>query len=105
MQKKLNLYTTFAKRVAYPGLSVLIVLSLLAALFPERVNAVLESVQDKVYKDLSWVYILLVSFFVIFLLVLAFSRMGNVRLGADNSEPQYSFFSWISMLFAAGMGI
>ena len=105
MQKKLNLYTTFAKRVAYPGLSVLISLSLLAALFPERVNAVLESVQDKVYKDLSWVYILLVSFFVIFLLVLAFSRMGNVRLGADNSEPQYSFFSWISMLFAAGMGI
>ena len=105
MQKKLNLYTTFAKRVAYPGLSVLIALSLLAALFPERVNAVLESVQDKVYKDLSWVYILLVSFFVIFLLILAFSRMGNVRLGADNSEPQYSFFSWISMLFAAGMGI
>lgn len=63
------------------------------------------NIQGKIYKDLSWIYTLLVSFFVIFLLILAFSKIGNVRLGADNSEPQYSFFSWISMLFAAGMGI
>jgi len=47
----------------------------------------------------------LVSFFVIFQLVLALSKVGNIRLGADNSEPQYGFFSWIAMLFAAGMGI
>lgn len=38
-------------------------------------------------------------------MVLAFSKLGNIRLGADNSTPQYSFFSWIAMLFAAGMGI
>ena len=47
----------------------------------------------------------MVSFFLIFLLVLAFSKIGTIRLGADNSVPQYSFFSWIAMLFAAGMGI
>lgn len=105
MVKRFRLHSTFAGNVAVPGLSVLLLLSVLAALFPEAVNAALERVQRVIYRELSWVYILLVSFFVIFLLVLAFSRMGNVRLGADNSEPQYSFFSWISMLFAAGMGI
>lgn len=41
----------------------------------------------------------------IFQLVLAFSKVGNIKLGADNSEPQYSFMSWVAMLFAAGMGI
>ena len=105
MMNKLNIKTTFTKKVAYPGLLVLILLSFLAALFPDGVNGVLTSIQNKIYKDFSWVYILLVSFFVIFLFILAFSKMGNVRLGADNSKPKYSFFSWISMLFAAGMGI
>lgn len=101
----LNTKTTFAKNVAYPGLLVLIILSLVAAFFPDTVNTALTNIQDSVYRHMSWVYILLVSFFVISLLVLTFSKMGNIRLGADNSEPQYSFFSWISMLFAAGMGI
>jgi choline/glycine/proline betaine transport protein len=65
----------------------------------------LTTIQNAIYKNLSWVYILLVSFFLIFLLILAFSKIGNIRLGAENSSPQYSFFSWIAMLFAAGMGI
>ncbi len=63
------------------------------------------TVQAAIYKHLHWIYTLLVTFFLIFQLVLAFSKMGDIRLGADNSEPQYGFFSWIAMLFAAGMGI
>jgi choline-glycine betaine transporter len=66
---------------------------------------VLTHIQNWIYANLSWSYILIVSFFLIFLFVLAFSKIGNIRLGADNSAPQYSFFSWIAMLFAAGMGI
>jgi choline/glycine/proline betaine transport protein len=34
-----------------------------------------------------------------------FSKYGKIRLGNNDSKPEYSFFSWISMLFAAGMGI
>jgi choline/glycine/proline betaine transport protein len=34
-----------------------------------------------------------------------FSKYGNIKLGSNDSQPEYSFFSWISMLFAAGMGI
>ncbi len=97
--------STFTRSVAYPGLFVLIGLSLVCAFFPKWTNAALTSVQSGIYRNLSWSYILLVSFFFIFLVVLAFSKLGNIRLGADNSSPQYSFFSWIAMLFAAGMGI
>lgn len=84
---------------------VLFALSLLCAILPDWTNELLVATQSFVYKKFSWVYILLVSLFFIFLMILAFSKTGNIRLGADNSVPQYSFFSWISMLFAAGMGI
>lgn len=41
----------------------------------------------------------------LFMLFLGVSRFGRVRLGRDDEEPEFSMFSWISMLFAAGMGI
>ncbi|MCR5003524.1 MAG: BCCT family transporter [Bacteroidales bacterium] len=97
--------TTFSKSIIIPGLAVLVILSLVCAFFPDSTQKTLGNIQQGIYKNVSWVYILLVSFFVLFQLILAFSKYGNTRLGADNSEPQYGFFSWIAMLFAAGMGI
>jgi choline/glycine/proline betaine transport protein len=97
--------STFSKSILIPGLIVLVLLSLVCAFYPDATQNSLEKIQKGIYKDLSWVYILLASFFVLFQLILAFSKYGKIRLGADNSEPQYGFFSWIAMLFAAGMGI
>ncbi len=105
MTKLFNIKTTFSSNVFLPGIIVLLFLTFVCALFPDATEATLVSVQKAIYKDLHWIYSLLVTFFLIFQLALAFSKMGNTRLGADNSEPQYGFFSWIAMLFAAGMGI
>ena len=41
----------------------------------------------------------------LFMLYIGVSRYGRIRLGRDDEEPEFSMFSWISMLFAAGMGI
>lgn len=49
-------------------------------------------------------YILLGTVILVFVLAIAFSRYGNVRLGPDHSRPQFSTFAWASMLFAAGIG-
>jgi len=97
--------TTFSRNVFLPGLIVLILLSIVCALYPDATESALKDVQQAIYGNLHWMYSLLVTFFLIFQLILAFSKMGDIRLGADNSEPQYGFFSWIAMLFAAGMGI
>ncbi len=105
MIKLFNIKTTFSSNVFLPGIIVLLFLTFVCALFPDATEAALVSVQKAIYKDLHWIYSLLVTFFLIFQLALAFSKMGDTRLGADNSEPQYGFFSWIAMLFAAGMGI
>lgn len=105
IKEKINFRTTFTRNVALPGLILMIGLSLYCGLFPEAAENLLNSIQDYVYSNLSWVYVLVMGAIFIFLLALAFSHMGNIRLGADDSRPQYSFFAWISMLFAAGMGI
>ncbi len=97
--------TTFAKSVAIPGIAVLILLSAYCGFFPKQTAATLNYVQEFLYDNLSWLYIFFVIFFLVFLLFLAFSKMGNIRLGADNTKPQHSFIAWVAMLFSAGMGI
>lgn len=57
-----------------------------------------------VARNLGWFYILSVSVLLIFLLALALSRYGSIRLGADHSRPDYSNLTWFTMLFAAGIG-
>ncbi|MCR4630180.1 MAG: BCCT family transporter [Treponema sp.] len=101
----MKFFTTFSRSVALPGIIVLILLSAFCGIFPAQTALALQSVQDFFYANLSWLYIFFVIFFLVFLLVLAFGKTGNIRLGADNAKPQHSFFSWVAMLFSAGMGI
>ncbi|MFT9849393.1 glycine betaine uptake BCCT transporter [Aneurinibacillus sp. REN35] len=54
--------------------------------------------------NFGWFYLLSMVFFVGFCLFMAFSRYGKIKLGADHEKPEYSFFTWISMLFSAGFG-
>lgn len=53
----------------------------------------------------GWIYVLASGGFVVLMLLLAVSRYGRIRLGADDERPEFSTGSWISMMFATGMGI
>src|SRR6478609_6398098 len=53
----------------------------------------------------GWLFILVSASFLLFSAYLAVTRYGNIKLGADDSEPEFSTFSWVSMMFATGMGI
>lgn len=53
----------------------------------------------------GWWFVLLVNFFVVFCLVLAFSKFGQLRLGGKDAKPEFGLFGWFAMLFSAGMGI
>lgn len=105
IKSKLPFRTTLTKSVALPGLIVILFVSLYCGFFPEQANKSLSVVKTYFFNNLSWVYVLMVTLFVLFLIIIALSKLGNIRLGSDNSRPKYSFFSWIAMLFAAGMGI
>ena len=71
----------------------------------ETANEVLGAIQDFAVEYGGWWLTLVVTLFVIFTLFLGFSRYGRIRLGADDSEPEFSNWAWFAMLFSAGMGI
>ena len=56
-------------------------------------------------ESFGWLFVLTSCAFVLFSVYLAFTRYGNIKLGPDDSEPEFSTFSWVSMMFATGMGI
>jgi glycine betaine transporter len=57
------------------------------------------------FRSRAWFIMLTASLIVVTVLWLAFSRYGKVRLGADEDRPEFSTVSWLTMLFAAGMGV
>lgn len=96
---------TFDKGVTIPSLIFIVGICLFSVLFPVEIKAVLDVIKNFIFVNLNWVYVWCVTIFVIFLVFLMFSKYGKIRLGSNDSKPEHSFFSWISMLFAAGMGI
>ncbi|MEG0772469.1 BCCT family transporter [Clostridium sp.] len=56
-------------------------------------------------EKFGWAYLLSMFIFVLFALILAFSKYGKIKLGADDSKPEHSTTGWFAMLFGAGMGI
>src|SRR5699024_2145485 len=60
---------------------------------------------DAIGDGIGWWYVLAGTIFVIFALYCAFSKVGNIKLGRDDDEPEFSTVSWFAMLFSAGMGI
>lgn len=103
--KQLVAHTTFKKGIVVPSVAFIFLVNILSSFFPQLTGEGLGHIQQWIFTNLNWVYVWSVTLFVIFLLGLVFSKYGSIVLGDDNSVPEYSFFSWISMLFAAGMGI
>ncbi|MEP0234733.1 MAG: BCCT family transporter [Parasphingorhabdus sp.] len=60
---------------------------------------------DEYFRSRGWFLMLTVTGMLFFCVGLAFSRYGDIRLGADDDRPEFSTASWIAMLFAAGMGV
>jgi len=56
-------------------------------------------------RSRGWFVMLTVSFLLITSIVLAISKFGKIKLGRDEDEPEFSTMSWLTMMFAAGMGV
>lgn len=56
-------------------------------------------------EHLGWLFVIAATVFAVFILVVALGRFGRIPLGKDDDRPEFSTFSWISMMFATGMGI
>jgi len=90
--------------VLYISTTLIFLFVLWGAFFPEHLGASAEAALSWVLDTFGWFYLLLVSGFVTFGIVIAISPFGNLRLGKENDRPAHSYISWIGMLFAAGLG-
>src|SRR4028119_113278 len=85
------------------GISVLFVLW--GVLFTDNLASVASTTLSYLISTYGWVFVLATFGFLLFVVYLALSRYGKIRLGKDDDRPEFRTVSWIAMMFSAGMGI
>ncbi len=91
--------------VFYPAAILVAVLVAMSFIVPTQAEAMFTAAQAWVGQEAGWFTILAVAGFLVFIVGMAVSSLGRIRLGPDHSQPDYSYSTWFAMLFAAGMGI
>ena len=87
-------------------MTVVLTLSILIPMFiaPMATNKFLNQAYEIVASNLGIVYLVMGLLTLLFLLILAMSRYGNIKLGKEDEKPEYGNFGWASMLFCCGIG-
>ena len=105
LQRSLEALGLRTGSVIFTGSAVVIVAFVALTLaFTEQVDAVFAAVTGWILENLGWFYILGVTVFLVFLVFIAASRFGRIRLGPEDEAPTHSGTAWFAMLFAAGIG-
>ena len=86
------------------SLAGIVIITLWAIVAPTNAETVIGTAVGWITVGFGWFYILLATVIVGFVIFLAVSRYGRIRLGPDHSRPEFSTWSWAAMLFAAGIG-
>lgn len=78
---------------------------LFCGLMAKEAGAFFQEISDSILNNFKWFYLSLVTGVLGLLIYLMFSRYGRIRLGRDDEKPEFSYRSWLAMLFSGGMGI
>lgn len=102
LARKLGLKTDPTIFFTSAGIMILFLIVLLVA--PEPIGNAFGAGREWIVTNLGWFFILGVTSWVAFLLWVALSRFGAIRLGGNDAKPAYTNVSWFTMLFAGGIG-
>lgn len=87
------------------SLAITIIMAIWAVAFNANFTVVSNAAYSFLTNNFGWLYLMAMTAFVIFSVAIAFSKWGKIKLGPDDSKPEYSTVSWFAMLFGAGMGV
>lgn len=90
--------------IFFSALGFILVFVAATLVFGDQARETYAAVSGWLMDHFTWLYVGGVSATLVFLIVVFVSRYGNLRLGDDDDEPEYSYPVWFAMLFAAGMG-
>ncbi|EMA51228.1 BCCT family transporter [Halococcus thailandensis] len=93
--------------IVFPGALLLIGLFIAITLLmgQEQASSVFVGLRTFLESTFGWFYIIAVNVFLFTILYFTFSKYGSIRIGGVEAEKEFSTFSWMAMLFSAGMGI
>lgn len=91
--------------VFFGSVGLIVLFLAVGVLAPGHAEAIFAGLQAGILANFGWLYLLAVGIFLISVIILGFGRYGDLKLGPDDSEPDFRYISWVAMLFAAGMGI
>jgi choline/glycine/proline betaine transport protein len=91
--------------VFWPSALIIVAFIAVTLIVGEPMNKVFSNIQSTISSFGGWFFVLSVNIFLFFVLYIAFSKYGKIRLGGSKSRPEFSTTAWFAMLFSAGMGI
>ena len=105
MSSSTGMFRGVDARITLVSTLIIVAFVSFCAVMGERAGAVFGELSTSILLNFKWFYLTLASGVLVYLLYLMVSRYGNVTLGKDGEQPEFSTISWLSMLFSAGMGI
>jgi len=87
------------------SVAIVLVFVIAAAVAPGTVERGAQAILHATAANVGWMYLLATTGFVGFMLFLALSKFGAIRLGPADEPPEFSFASWLAMIFSGGMGV
>ncbi len=92
-------------QVFFTSAGIIIGFVLLAVFFHKSMGDFFGVLLTTFSTNAGWFFVWTMNIILAFTLYLMFSRYGDIRLGGEDAEPDFSTLSWFAMLFSAGMGI
>ncbi|MCZ3382795.1 choline transporter [Kosakonia sacchari] len=91
--------------VFYTSAGLILTFSLVTILYSDFAATWIQTTVNWVSSTFGWYYMLAATLYIVFVIYMACSRYGAIKLGPEQSKPEFSLLSWSAMLFAAGIGI
>ncbi|WP_346838691.1 choline BCCT transporter BetT [Microbulbifer sp. SAOS-129_SWC] len=91
--------------VFYGSIIGIVLFSLWAMFFTEEAGRLINWVLGWISGSFGWFYFLAIVAYLAFVVLVAVSKFGDIKLGPDHAEPEFNVVTWAAMLFSAGIGI
>ncbi|MCV6545823.1 MAG: BCCT family transporter [Cohaesibacter sp.] len=99
-------YEGYSVEIALLSKGIMVALVLWALIWPANAKGVLGSLNWQLLESFNSFYIVIVGLFFFFLLIIALApQTGRQVMGTPGEAPEFSSFSWFSMMFGAGLGV
>lgn len=103
--KGIKKYFDIHPPVFWPSVILITAMIITTLALGKEAEVIFKNVKTYITNNCGWLFILSVNIFLAFGIIIAFSNLGNIRLGGKEAQPDFRTSAWFAMLFSAGMGI